>query len=73
MTRDEIKELAQAAGLESTDPLQAFAHAVAEAQRERSARLIWRRRADWMNTTDWTRCEDACALLARLEMEVRTA
>ena len=73
MTRDEIKDIARTAGVEASDKLQAFAFAVAEAQRERSARLVWRRRSEWMKTTDWTRCEDACAVMAKMEMEVRQA
>jgi hypothetical protein len=73
MTREEIKELARAAGVDPSDKLQAFAFAVAEAQRERSARLVWKRRSEWMRTNDWQRCEDACALMAKMEMEVRHA
>lgn len=73
MTRDEIKDIARTAGVEASDQLQQFAVAVAQAQAQRCARLIWKHRSDWMQHNDWTRCEDACALMARMEMEVRHA
>jgi|SanBayMetagenome_1026888.scaffolds.fasta_scaffold62198_3 hypothetical protein len=73
MTQDEISELASAAGMKPSDQLRSFAKLVAARQAERCSRLIWRLRADWMRTNDWSRCEDVCGLMARMEHEVRTA
>lgn len=73
MTREEITDIARSAGVDPSDKLAQFAEAVAQAQRERSAKLVWRRRSEWMSHTDWSKCEDACALMARMEMEVRDA
>lgn len=73
MNSDEIAELARAIGLEVTNKLKQFAAAVAEAQRERCAKLIWQHRSKWMQHNDWSKYEEACALLARVELDVRHA
>lgn len=73
MNSDEIAELARSIGLELTSKLHQFAAAVAHAQRERCAKLIWKHRSKWMQHNDWSKHEEACALLARVELEVRHA
>lgn len=73
MTRDEVQDLVRESGLNNSDQLQSFAKAIASAQAERCAKLIWRHRSDWMQHADWSRCEDACALMAKMEFEVKNS
>lgn len=73
MNSEELTQLAQALGLEVTKKLQQFAAAVAQAQRDHCARLLWKYRSQWMQDNDWSKHEEACALLARMELEVRYA